>query len=399
MAYEFDAGADRRGTGAIKLGESPERADKQGLIPLWVADMDFRAPEELLDVLRARVDHGVFGYTEATASYYEAVREWFAAHYGWKPEREWIVLSPGVVFAIATAVRAFTDPGDAVLIQRPVYYPFTHDIERNGRVVANAPLVLDEASGRYVMDFDAMERVLDETGAKLMILSNPHNPVGRAWTAAELERLGRICLEHGTIVVSDEIHADFIRPGHTHTAFASISEEFAQMSVTCTAASKTFNLAGLQTSNIVIPNEELRARYQEASDATGWFSPNIFGLCATETVYRQGGEWLTELQDYLEGNFELLGRGIEKIDGLSLIEAEATYLAWIDCRPFFEEQGFDDAAFERFIEDEAGLWLDMGDIFGPEGSGFIRVNIACPRSTVEAAVEGLAAAVAARRKA
>ncbi|MBO4351883.1 MAG: pyridoxal phosphate-dependent aminotransferase, partial [Eggerthellaceae bacterium] len=336
--------------------------------------------------------HGIFGYTEPGPDYFAALDSWCLQRYGWHIAQDEVIVTPGVVFALAMAVKAFTEPGDAVIIQQPVYYPFSFVVTENGRTLVNAQLAYD--GQRYSMDFAELEHLIEESNAKLIILCNPHNPVGRAWTAAELEQLGEVCLRHGVVVVSDEIHMDFVRPGHEHVPFATLNERFAQNCVACTSASKTFNLAGLQVANIVIPNESLRRAFRNEVIASGYSQPNTLGMVATKTAYEHGGPWLDELKSYLEGNWSLLANTIEqRTPELKLIEAESTYLAWIDCSSL----GFDAAGLERFIEDEAGLWLDCGYVFGAGGDQFIRINIATQRSYLERALDQLASAVEKRR--
>lgn len=392
MTYDFDAPVNRRGTDSLKFDRAEVRGRSSDLLSLWVADMDFPTPREVVRAIQDRAAHGIFGYTEPGPAYYEALDGWCSRRYGWHVPVEQVTVTPGVVFALAAAVRAFTGPGDAVIIQRPVYYPFTGVVEANGRTIANAPLAFDGSTSS--IDFEAFERATRESGAKLFLLCNPHNPVGRAWTADELGRLGEICARHGIIVVSDEIHMDFARPGAAHTSYATMDPELTRRSVICTSASKTFNLAGLQVANVAIPDEQLRRRFREAVDQVGYSQPNTLGLVATQAAYEHGEPWLDALKGYLEGNWELLARMLsDHAPELCLIEAESTYLAWVDCRAL----GLGACELERFVEDEAGLWLDCGHIFGPEGAGFIRINIATQRAYLARALDQLCDAVARRR--
>ncbi len=389
--YDFDTPVDRHGTDCIKFDHAEERHRSPDLLSLWVADMDFRTPDEVIAALEERSRHGIFGYTDPGAAYYEALAGWMGPRYGLDVSRESTIVTPGVVFALATCVRAFTEPGDAVLLQRPVYYPFTGVISENGRTLANAPLVYQD--GEYGIDLAAFERVMEESGAKLFLLCNPHNPAGRVWTREELAGMGEICAAHGVVVVSDEIHMDFARPGFAHTPCATIASELADITVTCTSASKTFNLAGLQVANIVIENERLRAAFAAEVSAEGYSQPNTLGMVATQAAYEHGGQWLAQLKDYLEGNWQLLESHLaQHAPMLHLVPAQGTYLAWIDCHAL----GLDAHALERFIEDEAGLWLDCGHIFGPEGDGFIRINIATQRAYLEQALHQLTDAIAHR---
>ena len=351
----------------------------------------FPTAPEIIQAIVERTEHGIFGYTEPGPGYFAALDAWCHERYGWHVVEEQVTVTPGVVYALATAVRAFTASGDAVVIQQPVYYPFTGIVEANGRTVANAPLSFD--GERYFIDFDAFERTIAESGAKLFLLCNPHNPAGRAWTADELAQLAEICTRHETLVVSDEIHMDFARPGHKHISFATVSTAAGEPDgqfIICTSASKTFNLAGLQVANIVIPDAGLRQTFRAEVNASGYSQPNTLGLVATQAAYEHGGSWLDELKDYLEGNWTLLATTLrDRAPALHLIDAESTYLAWIDCRAL----GLDATALERFVEDEAGLWLDCGHIFGKTGEGFIRINIATQRAYLARALDQLCAAV------
>ena len=390
MTYDFDAPVNRCGTDCLKFDRPEARHRSPDLLSLWVADMDFATAPEIVQAICARTQHGIFGYTEPGAAYFESLDAWCSQRYGWHAPAEQVTVTPGVVFALATAVLAFTDPGDAVVVQQPVYYPFTGVVEASGRRLANAPLSFD--GERYSIDFDAFERTIAETQAKLFLLCNPHNPVGRAWTADELTQLAAICMRHGTTIVSDEIHMDFARPGYAHTSLATLDEKLGLDGrfAICTSASKTFNLAGLQVANIVIPDRDLRHAFRTQVGLSGYSQPNTLGLVATQAAYEHGGEWLAQLKDYLEGNWALLADALEqRTPALRLVEAESTYLAWIDCRAL----GLDAAQLERFVEDRAGLWLDCGHIFGTGGEGFIRINIATQRAYLQRAVDQLCTAV------
>ena len=315
-------------------------------------------------------------------------------NHNWKTKREWIMKTPGVVFALGAAVKAFTKPGDAVLIQNPVYYPFTNIIRDNDRRVIDNTLVYEkrvtEGKSQYSIDYEDFERKIVQEHIKLFILCNPHNPVGRVWNREELQYLGEICLRHHVIVVSDEIHNDFVYPGFEHTVFANVDPRFAEFTVTCTAPSKTFNLAGLQISNIFISNETLREAFQKEIDKTGYDEPNALGAVACEAAYRGGQEWLDQLRAYLLENLNFLRAYLqEKIPQIHLVEPEGTYLVWLDC----SELGISGKELDQFIVEKAGLWLDGGAMFGPSGADFQRVNIACPRATLELALDKLKAAV------
>ena len=392
MTYDFDAAIDRRGTDCLKFDSAESRHRSPDLLSLWVADMDFPTAPEILQAIHERVDHGIFGYTEPGPAYFAALDNWCSQRYGWHVPAEQVVFTPGVVYALAAAVRAFTEPGDAVIIQQPVYYPFASVITNNGRKLVNESLVFED--GAYSIDFDAFERAVAENDVKLFLLCNPHNPGGRVWSAAELTRLAEICERHDVIVVSDEIHMDFARPGHAHTPFLTLGERFAKRAVACTSASKTFNLAGLQIANTVIPDEGMRRAFRDAVAATGYAEGNTLGLVATQAAYEHGGTWLDELKDYLEGNWSLLADMLrERVPELALVDSGSTYLAWIDCRSL----GLRGRDLRRFIEDEAGLWLDCGDMFGPSGDGFIRINLATQRAYLQRALDQLCSAL--RRRA
>ena len=386
--YDFETIIDRRGTGCLKWDAWSRRGHAADDLPLWVADMDFKTVPAAMDALVERVQHGVYGYTMATDGYYEAVQNWFATRHGWRPEREWFVKTPGVVFALAMAVTAFTQPGDAVVIQPPVYYPFRLMIQDNGRKMVTSPLIYE--NGRYAMDYEGFERTLKESGAKLFILCNPHNPVGRCWSEEELRRIGEICLRHHVLVVADEIHADFARKGFRHVPYASLGEEFANNAVICTAPSKTFNLAGLQLSNIFIPNPDLRAAFKRTLGRTGYDEPSVFGVTATQACYEHGAEWLDQLKEVLDVNLGVLEAAVGRMEGVRLVPLESTYLPWLDCSGL----GLDDEGIKRLVEQDAKLWLDLGTMFGPEGSGFVRMNLASPTTMVEDACARLEGAVA-----
>lgn len=392
--YNFDKIINRKGTNCLKYDYAVERGKPADVLPLWVADMDFTVSEEITKSLHAAVDHGIYGYTQPKDAYYNAITNWMEKNHNWKTKREWIMKTPGVVFALGAAVKAFTKPGDAVLIQNPVYYPFTNIIRDNDRRVIDNTLVYEkrvtEGKSQYSIDYEDFERKIVQEHIKLFILCNPHNPVGRVWTREELQQLGEICLRHHVIVVSDEIHNDFVYPGFEHTVFANVDPRFTEFTVTCTAPSKTFNLAGLQISNIFISNETLREAFQKEIDKTGYDEPNALGAVACEAAYRGGQEWLDQLRAYLLENLNFLRAYLqEKLPQIHLVEPEGTCLVWLDC----SELGISGKELDQFIVEKAGLWLDGGAMFGPSGADFQRVNIACPRATLELALDKLKAAV------
>lgn len=388
MAYEFNKIIERKGTNSLKYDFAVERGMPEDVLPLWVADMDFQTPSEVTDAMISACRHGIFGYSEVKLPYFQVVHDWYQNYFQWDTEASWLVKTPGVVFAICTAIRAFTNPGDRVLIQRPVYYPFTDAILDNDRVLVNNPLVYRD--GHYSIDLEDFEAKISENNVKIFLLCNPHNPVGRVWSRDELMGMGEICLKHNVIVVSDEIHADFTCPGFHHTVFANLKPEYADITITCTAPSKTFNLAGLQVSNIFICNREIRHAFRKELYSTGYCQLNTMGLVACQAAYENGSSWLKELKSYLEGNLEFVRSFLKReLPQITLIEPEGTYLLWLD----FRELGISEEVLDRFILDKAKLWLDKGTMFGPEGEGFQRINIACPRVTLEKAFTQLKHAI------
>ena len=392
MAYNFDEAIERRGTASAKWDAVKDLFGSEDVLPLWVADMDFRVPDEVVDAIKKTADHGVFGYTLRSEEYKEAVKDWMEKRHGWEIEGDWITQTPGIVNALNMAVLAYTEPGESVIVQPPVYYPFMKAINNHGRKVVNNPLI--DRDGRYEMDFDDLETKVAESGAKLLFLCNPQNPSGRVWTPEELKQLGDICVRHGLTVVSDEIHGDLILGDQPHTPFARVSDELAAISVTCTAPSKTFNLAGLHTSNIIIPDEARRKAFNAQIEkfAVGGSSP--IGAAATIAAYRHGEEWLEGLLDYVRGNYSFLKDYADaNITELKVYPLEATYLAWVDAR----ELGLDNKALETFMAKEAKVGLNQGHIFGPGGEGFVRVNLACTRKTLEEALKRIDEAVKKQR--
>ena len=387
--FSFDTVIERRGTDSLKYDFAARRSRPADVLPLWVADMDFKAPEAARNALYALADHGIFGYSDTREDYADAVLSWFAKRHGWRGEADWIVKTPGVVVALALSVRAFTEPGDAVLIQPPVYYPFFSVIRDNGRRIAESPLVRKD--GRYRIDLDRFEETIVREKPRLFLLCSPHNPVGRVWTEEELAGIGEICRRHDVLVVSDEIHCDIVRPGHPHRIFPEAVPELTDRCVVCTAPSKTFNLAGLQLSNIFIPDPALRSRFVKELDRIGYSQPNQAGIAACRAVCREGEAWLDALLPYLWENLRFLKDTLEeKIPGVHLIEGDGTYFAWLDCSAL----GLSDPALNDLVTNRAKLWLDAGRMFGSaSGSGFQRLVFACPRSILETALLSLAAAV------
>ncbi len=384
MKYNFDEIIDRKNTNSLKYDFAIQRGMSPDLLPMWVADMDFKTAPEITDELKKAVDHGIFGYSEGREDYFNALSNWMEKNYHFHVKRNWLIKTPGVVFALAMAVKAFTKLNDKVLIQQPVYYPFKEVIEDNGRILVNNSL--KNVDGHYEIDFDDFERKITDNDVKLFLLCNPHNPVGRVWTREELEQIGEICLKHNVLVVSDEIHGDFIYPGFTHTSFASISKELEEITIVCTAPSKTFNLAGLQISNIFIPNRDLRRKFRHQVNAAGYSQLNSLGLVACQAAYEKGEEWLNELKKYLLANVEFVRDYLkENIPSVELINPEGTYLLWLD----FRKLGLDNQELEDLIIKRSKLWLDSGAIFGKDGEGYQRINIACPRKILEKALNNL----------
>ena len=385
----FDEVIDRYNTNSEKYDFKEKFGKPDHVLPLWVADMDFRAPQEVLEALHAAVEHGIFGYSETGNEYFQALHNWFSRYFGWNVEQDWLLKSPGVVFGLHAVVRGLTNEGDAVMIQPPVYYPFFKVVEDNNRkLVCNH--LLHKESG-YEIDFEDFENKIIQEKVKLFILCSPHNPVGRVWRKEELERILKICARHDVLIASDEIHCDFTYPGHQHTVFASLSEEARNRSVICTAPSKTFNLAGLQVSNLLIPNPDIRRKVKdELYRKTGYQELNQLGLVACQAAYEKGDIWLAELKEYLKGNIDYVREFLQtRIPKIKLVEPEGTYLLWLDCR----ELGLNDKELEALIIDKAGLWLSAGSNFDAQSGQYERVNITCPRSVLVQAMQQLENAV------
>ncbi|MFT8649041.1 MAG: MalY/PatB family protein [Bifidobacterium psychraerophilum] len=384
--YDFDTVIDHSRLAsekwaAVRQDMGPNSDD---VLALSVADMEFTTAPEIIEALHRAVDGGVFGYEYCTDAYYEALQSWMSEQHHWNIRKEWITPSDGVMTAVFTALRAVTHPGDAVIIQRPVYYPFTNAALRNGLTILNNELV-QNAAGRYEMDYEDLERKASEPRCTAMILCNPHNPVGRVWSAEELRRLADICVRHGVTILADEIHADFAYPGHEVTMFSTLGEDVAAHCMEFTAPSKTFNLAGLITSNVVIPDAALRRSFGIAADNVAGLSVNHFGLVACQAAYEHGADWLNELRTYLNGNLEVLREFASGNDAIDLVEPEGTYLAWLDCRKLKMSA----EELRDFMRYQARVYFDEGVLFGDGGAGFERVNIACPRSMLERACEGV----------
>ena len=387
MPFDFETVVNRKNTCSAKWDLVPERFGDADVLPMWVADMDFPTAPPVIAALKEKAAAGIFGYPLRTEGYFNAIMGWTARRHGWDIEKEWITYSPGVVTALSLCILTFTRPGDSVIIQPPVYYPFFRVIENNGRRIRGNPLAFDGST--YAMDIDALFKMKPKR-TRLMIISNPHNPVGRVWREEELEKVGRFCVENDIVLVSDEVHSDLIFPGFTHIPTASLSPEIARQTITCIAPSKTFNLAGLKTSAIIIPNEKYRAAYNTTLGNLAMGGDNTFGMVAMEAAYTHGEEWLEALLVHLEGNRQFLTDYIaENIPEISLIRPEGTYLLWLDCRRL----DMTDAQLDAFFQENVRLWLDDGPMFGTGGSGFQRINIACARKVLAEALDRLAGAV------
>lgn len=353
-------------------------------LPMWVADMDFAAPPSVIKALQTRVEHGVFGYTQRTDAYHAAVINWMERRHSWKIQSDWIVFTPGIVPALSIAVQQFTSPGDAVVIQTPVYPPFYEVVRGQGRELITNPLI--EKQGQYTMDLEQLETSLQTGKVKMLILCSPHNPVGRVWTREELEALASLCLKYNALIVSDEIHADLVYERGAHTPLSLISEEIANHSLICTAPSKTFNIPGLCTSNIIIANAELRERFALGVRTMGLSSISTFGATATEAAYDEGEQWLDQCLTYIRGNMEYVQQYVTAhMPGISVLLPEATYLLWLD----FRGLGMTHAELTHKLLHEAKLAFNDGTVFGAESSGFMRMNVACSRATVEEALRRL----------
>ncbi|MGN0739149.1 MAG: MalY/PatB family protein [Treponema sp.] len=386
--FDFNKVTDRRNTNSIKTDLAVPRGKPQDVLPLWVADMDFPTAPCILEALHKKVEHGIFGYSCADQNYFDAVKNWMKTEHNFETERSWIVTTPGVVFAISCAIKAFTRENESVIIQTPVYYPFKNMIELNGRKCVTSSLI--EKNGKYQIDFDDFEKKIELNAVRLFILCSPHNPVGRVWTQSELLRLAGICEKHNVIIFADEIHNDFVLPGHTHTVFSTVSEYAAKNSVVSMSASKTFNLAGLQFSTNFIQNPVLKKKFHDERDKTGYDEPSIMGLVAAEAAYKNGQSWLCALKKHLQENLDFLRTRLKtNLPKVRLIEPEGTFLLWLD----FSAYGLDDKTLDDIIVHRAKVWLDRGTMFGLEGTSFQRINIATPRPILTEALERIRSAL------
>ncbi len=389
MKYDFDKLIERHNTCSFKWDMAEKLVGESDVLPLWVADMDFQSPAAVLEALKKRIEHGIFGYTAIPDSCYDAVVGWMKKRHNWSVKKEWITFTSGVVPALHWSVMAYTHPGDKVIIQPPVYYPFFKAARFTGRQLIENSLKYENR--RYVMDFEELEKQFDSR-TKLFILCSPHNPVGRVWTREELTKLGELCLKYNVVICSDEIHSDLVFKNSTHIPTASISDEIAQITVTCSAPTKTFNFVGTGLGFVIIPNKRLFNEFSNIQNNVGYESElgNLFGILATEIAYSHGEEWLDQVLDYLQGNLEFLTGYIERnIPEIKVIQPEGTYLIWLDCRAL----GMNDTELKDFLVKQAKVWLNDGPMFGSKEEGFQRINIGCPRSILEEALKRIEQAV------
>ena len=378
MTYNFDTIIPRRGTNCEKWDSMPNSE----VLPMWVADMDFRTAQPIVDALQRRVAHGIFGYTRVPDEYYTAVSNWFSRRHGWNIRREEVIYTSGVVPAISAILKALTRPGDGVLVQGPVYNCFYSSIRNSGCMCISNPLVLE--GNTYRMDYEDLEQKASDPRTRVLLLCNPHNPAGRVWTPEELKRVGDICHRHDVTVVSDEIHCELTMPGHTYTPFLSLDEEWTSRAIACISPSKAFNIAGLQIANIVTPDPDLYRRINRAINDNEVCDVNPFGVLATIAAYNEGEEWLDQLLHYLHGNYTCMAEFCrEHLPQFPLVKLEGTYLVWMDCRA----TGMPSQELNDRLVEEAKLCLNPGAMYGPEGEGFLRWNIACPRSVLREGLE------------
>ncbi|MBQ8051770.1 MAG: pyridoxal phosphate-dependent aminotransferase [Bacteroidaceae bacterium] len=372
MKYNFDEIIPRRGTHSIKWDNS----DDPDMLPLWVADMDFRAAPCILEALQRRLDHGVFGYVRVPESYYQSVINWFSRRHGWTMQREHILYTTGVIPAIAAILQSITKPGDKVLMQTPVYNCFFSCLRNAGNVLVENPLVCK--NHHFEIDFEDFERKIVNEGVKVFLLCNPHNPTGRVWTPEELTRMGDICMRHNVFVISDEIHNELVMPGHHYTPFASLHPEYAEHCAICTSSSKSFNIAGLQIANITVADSRVRALIDKGININETCDVNPFGVEALQAAYTpEGEEWLTQLMEYIHGNYQYLCQFLaERLPQLSVTRIEGTYLAWVDCAAL----NIPSRQLSELLRREAHVWFTAGEEYNPSGSTYLRINLACPRA-------------------
>jgi cystathionine beta-lyase len=387
MSYNFDEIIDRNDTLSVKYGLRKKIFGREDAIPLWVADMDFKTPDFIVDAIKERADHEIYGYSYRPDSFYQAAQNWVKKRHNWSIDFSWLTFTPGIVPGVNLSVLEFTEPGDKIMIQPPVYFPFFHAVKKNNRTLVENKLVLN--NGRLEIDFQDFEKQL-QNGVKMFILSNPHNPGGNVWTRDELKRMGELCLEYNVLILADEIHSDIVFPGHKYIPMASLSEEIAENTLTFIAPSKTFNIAGLAISVGIISNRKLRDRFNNMMDRIHIANGNLFGTVALEAAYRYGEDWLDQLLQYLKKNLDFLTRYIEKnIPQIKVIQPEGTYLVWLDCR----ELNVPNDQIHKFMIEKAGVAFNDGASFGENGQGFQRLNFGCPRSVLEKALDNIKKAV------
>ena len=378
MKYNFDEIIDRKNTMSCKWDLRKDDA----ILPMWVADMDFKTAQPIIDALTDRAQHGIYGYSIFTDELYESIIGWFKRRHHWNIDKDWLSFSPGIVFALHAFAKIFVKPGDKILMHSPVYYPFFGSAKRNGIEFVNNDLIY--SNGRYEIDFEDFEKKARDPSVKMLYLSSPHNPGGRIWTRDELIHMGDICTRNGVVIVADEIHCDLILNGNEYTSFGTLPKNITDNSIICVSPSKTFNIAGLQISCIVIKNKELKEKYNNYMKSTGYYEANVFGLEGITAAYRDGDEWLDNLIEYLNGNLKFLREYIaENLPKVKVMIPDATYLVWLD----FKDLGAEPVYLHRLLKNEGKIWLDEGYLFGETGEGFERINIACPRETLRDGLE------------
>jgi len=391
MMWNFDEQVNREGTNCIKYDLRAETFGVKDVIPMWVADMDFKTPDFIVKALQQRLEHEIFGYTLRPAEYFSSIRDWQKTRHNWAIEKEWICFCPGIVPALNLCTLAFTQPGDSIIVQPPVYFPFFSAVESHGRKLVYNRLL--EVKGNWVMDYDSLIASIDAS-TKMIMISNPHNPVGRAWSPEELQKLADICLKNNILVISDEIHCDLVLPGFVHTPFASLSEEIADITITCIAPSKTFNMAGFSTSSVIISNPSLRRTFSRIIENLHVGNGNIFGTTASIAAYTYGHDWLNALLEYIDKNIDFVDDYCKKmIPEIVPAKPEATYMIWLDCR----KSGITGQELTNFFVRSAGIGMNEGSTFGPGGEGFMRMNIATTHQTVIKAMEQIEKAVSSIR--
>ena len=382
MKFDFDAVVNRKNTNAIKYDLAKKRGKPEDAVSLWVADMDFPTAPCIQKAVAEKAAHGIWGYSRPDNRYYDALKKWYKERHNFEVQNEWVVNTPGVCFALAAAIKAFTKEGESVLIQKPVYYPFFNIINSLQRKVVNSSLILK--NNHYEIDFDDFERKIVQENVKMFILCSPHNPGGRVWTKQELQKISEICLAHNVLVVSDEIHSDITFGSNVHTVYGSLSEQALKNSIICTAPSKSFNLAGLQFSNIFIADEKLRKAFSKELDKTGYDEPSVFGIVAATAAYSEGADWFDSVKSYIWENILFAKKYIEEnASQIKVLVPEGTYLLWLD----FSETGLSDSEINDRVLNKAKVWLDSGSMFGKEGEKFQRINCATPRIILEDALK------------